>query len=171
MLYLLDANTLIDAKRDYFEFERVPEFWEWLQHQGAEGNVKIPIEIYEEFEEARNADGDRDELAEWAADADVKNALLLNEDVDPALVAHVIAEGYCPDPTDQEIETIGRDPFLIAHALRDQKNRTVVTTEVSRPAKRRANRKIPDVSRDLGIRCINNFQLLRELDFKTGWKA
>ncbi|RPI71776.1 MAG: DUF4411 family protein [Geobacteraceae bacterium] len=28
MLYLLDANTLIDAKRDYFEFERVPEFWE-----------------------------------------------------------------------------------------------------------------------------------------------
>lgn len=64
MLYLLDANTLIDAKRDYFEFERVPEFWEWVQHQGMIGNIKIPVEIYEEFKEARKADGERDELAE-----------------------------------------------------------------------------------------------------------
>lgn len=171
MLYLLDANTLIDAKRDYFEFERVPEFWEWLQHQGEIGNIKIPVEVYEEFEEARKADGERDELAEWAADAAVKSALLLDEEVNPALVSQVIAAGYCPDPTDQEIETMGRDPFLVAHALADSENRTVVTTEVSKPTKRRANRKIPDVSGNMGVRCINNFQLLRELDFRTGWKG
>ena len=30
MLYLLDANVLIDANRDYYQIERVPEFWEWL---------------------------------------------------------------------------------------------------------------------------------------------
>ena len=171
MLYLLDANTLIDAKRDYFEFERVPEFWEWIQHQGEVGNIKIPVEIYEEFEEARKADGERDELAEWAADQAVKSALLLDEEANPALVSQVITEGYCPDPTDQEIETMGRDPFLVAHDLADPENRTVVTTEVSKPAKRRANRKIPDVGRDLGVRCINNFQLLRDLDFRTGWKG
>ena len=169
MIYLLDANTLIDAKRDYFEFERVPEFWEWLEHQGAKGNIKIPIEIYEEFEEARKADGKRDELAEWAANPEVRDALLLDEEADPTLVSRVIVEGYCPDPTDQEIETMGRDPFLLAHALADPANRTIVTTEVSKPRKQRANRKIPDVGRDLGIRCVNNFQLLRELDFKTGW--
>ena len=171
MLYLLDANTLIDAKRDYFEFERVPEFWEWVQHQGMIGSIKIPVEIYEEFEEARKADGERDELAEWAAREDVKVSLLLEEDADPGLVSRVIAEGYCPNPTDQEIETMGRDPFLISYALRDLNNRIIVTTEVSKPAKQRANRRVPDVSRDLGIRCINNFQLLRELDFKTGWKT
>ena len=170
MIYLLDANTLIDAKRDYFEFERVPEFWEWLQHHGGKGNIKIPVEIYEEFEEARNAEGGRDSLAEWASDEDVRNALLLDEEVDPRIVSHVISTGYCLNPTDQEIETMGRDPFLIAHALRDTGNRIVVTTEVSRPGKQRANRKVPDVCRDMGIRCINSFQLLRELDFKTGWK-
>lgn len=171
VLYLLDANTLIDAKRDYFEFARVPEFWEWIQHQGTIGNIKIPVEIYEEFEEARTADGGRDELAEWAADEAIKTALLFHEDVNPTLVSQVIRVGYCPDPTDQEIETIGRDPFLIAHAFADPANRTIVTTEVSRPAKQRANRKIPDVSRALGVRPINNFQLLRELDFKTGWRG
>ncbi len=171
MLYLLDANTLIDAKRDYFEFERVPEFWEWLQHQGDEGNIKIPIEIYEEFEEPRKADGERDNLAEWAANADVRRALLLVEDADPALVSQVINRGYCENPTDQEIETMGGDPFLIAYAMNDPDNRTIVTTEISKPSRQRGNRKIPDVCRDLGVRCINNFQLLRELDFRTGWKA
>ncbi len=111
-MYLLDANTLIDAKRDYFEFDRVPEFWEWLQHQGSNGNIKIPLEIYEEFEEARKADGARDKLAEWAANPEVREALLFGNEVDPILVSRVITEGYCRDPTDQEIETMGRDPFI-----------------------------------------------------------
>ncbi len=170
VIYLLDANTLIDAKRDYFEFDRVPEFWEWLQHHGVEGNVKIPVEVYEEFEEAKNAEGGRDSLAEWASDEDVKIALLLDEEVDRRIVSRVISSGYCQNPTDQEIEKMGRDPFLIAHALRDIGNRVVVTTEVSGTAKQRENRKVPDVCRDMGVRCINSFQLLRELDFRTGWK-
>lgn len=170
VIYLLDANTLIDAKRDYFEFDRVPEFWGWLQHHGGKGSVKIPIEIYEEFEETKNADGDRDSLAEWASDTAVRRALLLAEEVDRRIVSNVISKGYCPDPNDQEIEKIGRDPFLIAYALRDPIRRVVVTTEVSRPTAQRANRKVPDVCRVMGVRCINSFQLLRELDFRTGWK-
>lgn len=128
MIYLLDANTLIDAKRDYFEFERVPEFWEWLQHHGSMGNVKIPVEIYEEFEEAKNAEGDRDSLAEWASDEDVKKALLLDEEIDRKIVSRVISNGYCQNPTDQEIEKMGRDPFLIAYALQDVRGRVVATS-------------------------------------------
>ncbi len=30
MLYLLDANVLIDADRDYYPIDRVPEFWDWI---------------------------------------------------------------------------------------------------------------------------------------------
>lgn len=118
MLYLLDANTLIDAKRDYFQFERVPEFWDWLQNQGKIGNIKVPLEIYEEFEESRKSDGSRDELSEWAASSAVREALLLAEDADPELVAFVTTNGYAADLEDDEIEKIGRDPFLIAYALR-----------------------------------------------------
>lgn len=170
MIYLLDANTLIDAKRDYFEFERVPEFWGWLQHQGGIGSVKVPVEIYEEFEEPKNGEGGRDSLAEWASDEEVRGALLFSEDADRRIVSRVISQGYCQNPTDQEIEKMGRDPFLIAYAVRDLRNRVVVTTEFSKPARQRANRKVPDVCGDLGVRCINTFQFLRELDFKTGWK-
>nr|VFJ95710.1 MAG: protein of unknown function (DUF4411) [Candidatus Kentron sp. H]VFJ96552.1 MAG: protein of unknown function (DUF4411) [Candidatus Kentron sp. H]VFK02460.1 MAG: protein of unknown function (DUF4411) [Candidatus Kentron sp. H] len=170
LTYLLDANTLIDANRDYYPFRRVPEFWAWLSHQGTVGNIKIPIEIYEEFEDAKRKDGSRDKLAEWAACPDVKAALLFSEEADPELVTTVTIEGYGENLSDTEIETIGRDPFLISYASMDEKNRTIVTTEVSRPSKKGANRKIPDVCHDLNIRCIHNFQLLNELDFRTSWR-
>ena len=57
----------------------------------------------------------------------------------------------------------------MSYALRDMENRCVVTTEVSRKSKKGANAKIPDVRDAFGIRCINNFELIRELDFRTGW--
>ena len=34
VLYLLDANVLIDANRDYYPVARVPEFWDWLLEMG-----------------------------------------------------------------------------------------------------------------------------------------
>jgi len=37
MLYLLDANVRITASNLYYPLEAVPEFWDRLAHQGAEG--------------------------------------------------------------------------------------------------------------------------------------
>ena len=165
MLYLLDANVLIDANRDYYPLARVPEFWEWLAHNGTEGRVKLPLEVYEEIRDGK------DDLAKWAKDPEVKAALLLNEDADPAVVARVTNEGYAPDLTDEEVEKIGRDPFLMAYALSELGDRCVVTTEVSKPKRKRANRHIPDVCSDFEIPCCNTFELVRALDFRTGWKA
>ncbi|MBI4556278.1 MAG: DUF4411 family protein [Candidatus Hydrogenedentes bacterium] len=165
MLYLLDANILIDANRDYYPISRVREFWEWLEHNGTEGHVKIPVEVYEEIKE-----GD-DDLTKWAKKAEIKDALLLKEDADSTLVSRVINEGYAPDLTDDEVEKLGRDPFLVAYALAGPGGRCVVTTEGSKPKRVRANRHIPDVCRDLGIACCNTFELVRALDFRTGWKS
>ena len=49
MLYLLDANVLIDANRDYYPLGRVPEFWEWLVDRASRHQVKIPLDMYEEI--------------------------------------------------------------------------------------------------------------------------
>jgi len=96
---------------------------------------------------------------------------LFDEEADPDLVARVTYGGYTPNPTDDELVTIGRDPFLISYALKDNKNRCVVTTEVSRPKRVGKNRHIPDVCATFDIRCINNFQLIQELNFSTAWKS
>ena len=102
MLYLLDANVLIDAGRYYYPIERVPEFWGWLVHIGESSAVKIPIEIYEEIKDGT------DDLAIWSKDDATEKALLLVQDSDPSLVARVIDEGYANDLTDDEVEKIGR---------------------------------------------------------------
>ncbi len=164
MIYLLDANVLIDANRDYYPTDRVPEFWEWLVHQGQADSVKIPIEIYEEIRDGN------DELAVWAKEDTVETALLLNEAADPALVSEITEQGYAPDLTDDEIVKVGRDPFLLSYALSDLANRTIVTTEVSKPGRQRANRHIPDVCGTFDIRCRNTFEFVRELNFSTKWK-
>ncbi len=164
LLYLLDANVLIDAKRDYYPIHRVPQFWDWLVYMGEQSRVKVPQEVYEKVTDAQN-----DDLADWLKDN--KEALLLLEDVDPELVNNVIERGYANDLTDDEIEQLNEDPFLIAYALVATTQRCIVTTERSRPSRTRANRHIPDVCRDLQVRCLGTFQLIDELDFRTDWNT
>ena len=134
MLYLLDANVLIDANRDYYPLARVPEFWDWLVDCGVKRRMRIPLEMYEEVLAGRD-----DDLTRWLKDN--RDALRLDEDVDEALVARVTVTGYAPD-----------------------------LSEVSRPKKLRANRHIPDVCRDLDVRCCNTFEFIKALNFTTGWQ-
>lgn len=159
MLYLLDADVPIDANRYYYPVDRVPQFWDWLLTLGQGGQVKFPQEIYDEVTAGNDAAADW--LKNNAAD------LLLNETVSQPMVNQVISTGYAPDLTDDEIEQIGKDLFLIAYAHVQPAHRTVVSNEVSRPSRTRANRHIPDVCEDLGIRAINIFTLIQELNFRA----
>lgn len=163
MLYLLDANVIIDANRDYYPLERVPEFWNWLQREGAAGALKLPLEIYDEI---TAGDGS---VVDWLKQRDVKQDLVLKEDPDPLLVNQVVSTGYAPDLSDLELNEVGRDPFLVAYALAKRNERWVITNEVSKPKRQRANRHIPDVCRQLHVHCDNTFSLIRTLDFRTGW--
>ena len=167
MLYLLDANVLIDADRDYYPIDRVPEFWDWLLTQATQGKALMPVETYEEVVLPRSSNPGL--LENWLTGN--RNQMVFDETVAPALVAKVTEVGYANDLTDEEVEKIGRDPFLIAYALEDPSNRVVVTTEHSRPSRRRANRHVPDVCRDFGIRPINTFDFIRELNFRTDWRS
>jgi hypothetical protein len=167
VLYLFDANVLITASNTYYPIDQVPEYWDWLQHQGNAGLVKMPLEIMEEILAGNKDD---DPLLTWIKDAANKKALLLDEAVDQTIVNNVVEKGYANDLTDDEVEEIGRDPFLVAYAA-SAPDRCVVTTEVSAPSKKRQNRRIPDVCIDFGVRWCNPFRVNRDLGFKTGWKG
>lgn len=162
-MYIIDANVLITAKNTYYAFDRVPEFWDWLVYQGELGNIKIPQEIMEEIREGN------DDLADWIRQDHVSGALALDQNANVDLVRHVINDGYAPDLTDDELERLGRDPFIVAHALENPEEITVVTTENSRPTRVRGNRHLPDVCNDLGVEWRNTFEMLEELDFTTQW--
>ncbi len=170
MLYLLDANVLMTAHNLYYPIDQVPEFWEWLHHMGQLNHIKIPLEILEEIKAGgKKRDSPKDLLYEWIQDISIRTALELEEEVDIELVQRVVYEGYATDLTDDEIEQLGRDPFLIAYAMK-MKDRCVITTEVSKPSKQRQNRRIPDVCQTMGIQCYDPFMLNRRLGFSTKWR-
>tara|TARA_E500000318_G_scaffold482_1_gene563 strand:- start:1005 stop:1517 length:513 start_codon:yes stop_codon:yes gene_type:complete len=169
MLYLLDANVLITAHHLYYPVNAVPEFWSWLAHMGNTGQIKMPLETFEEVRDG-GKDAERDLLYAWVQDTTNKANILLNEEVDVGLVRQVIDTGYAADLTDDEVEQIGRDPFLIAYALASAADRCVVSNEVSAPRKQRQNRRVPDVCTQLGVNCCDTFAMLRALRFSTQWR-
>ena len=159
MLYLLDANTLIRANADYYPIERIPRFWDWLIECGNAGRVKIPNEIADEVTAGR------DDVADWLKGEDAKAALRLGERVDVASLRHVVANGYAHDLDATEMQKIGKDPFLVAYAFSNA-GRTVVTKELPKPSKQRANRKVPDVCDACGVTWMNDFAFYRAADFR-----
>ncbi len=169
MLYLIDANVLITAHNLYYPVNSVPEFWDWLAFRADAGDIKMPLETFEEVKDG-GTDEERDLLFGWISDDAHRSALVLAEEVDLALVARIVDEGYAPDLTDQEVEQIGRDPFLIAYGMAAPAERCIVTTEVSNPRKQRQNRKIPDVCGSFGVSCCDTFTMLRALGFTTSWR-
>ena len=163
MRYLLDANVLIDADRDYYSLDRVPEFWDWLLHQSARDVIAIPSEMYGEVIAGKGA------LVDWLKKH--KDTLILDAEADPVLLNRVLSKGYAPQLTEYEVDEIGNDPFVVAYALSSAVPATVVTTEISKPSRKRANRRLPDVCNACGVRSINTFALVRELNFSTGWRT
>ena len=135
---------------------------------GKEGRIKLPLEIFEEIKDGPK-DEDKDLLFGWLQEEENRDALVLDEEVDVSLVQRAVNDGYANDLTDDEIEQLGRDPFLLAYAM-VAANRCIVTAEVSKPKKRRQNRKLPDACNGFGIFWCDPFALIRSLEFRTGWR-
>lgn len=166
--YLLDANVVIQAHKKYYPLEIDPIrplFWNWLLAHALEGRFKIPAETMDEIEP-----GNREsELFRWIKSN--SRILRLDEDIGVDLVDRVIKVGYeltSADLTDEVVSKINRDALLVSHALARPK-RHIVTLEAVQNEAKPQNRKIPLVCKQLGIPCINTFQLIRipELGFGT----
>ena len=160
MLYLLDANVLIDANRDYYAIDRVPQFWDWLIEKSELGSVGIIHEIAVELKSVE------DDISRWLKDKGLGGKVISQISPDPTIVQDVLDNGYGHDLTSVELQQIGNDPFLISCALADPTNRCVVTVEKSSTSKKRGKRKVPDACRDNGVRAIHSFDFFRELDFR-----
>lgn len=169
-LYLLDANVLIRAHADYYPIDKVPEYWEWLVHTAQQGHIKIPAEIFDEIKEGPD-DEEKDLLYAWLQVEANRAALVLPDEAQNGLIQRVVDDGYAPDLTDDELEEVGRDPFLVAYALALDPRPCVATLEVSKPKRIRQNRKLPDVCDSFGVEWCTPYKMNRVLGFSTNWKS
>jgi len=158
VLYLLDANVIIRAHEDYYPLDRVRPFWDWLLTEAEAGHVKIPLEICIEITPARGP------LKDWINDSEVKDLLILDEEVDRGVFNQVIDTAYAPDLADHELDEAGQDPFLVAYGMMSPK-RAIVTKEVSQTTKQRGRRKLPDACNMMNVPWMTDFQFYKERNF------
>ena len=163
MIYVFDANVLINAARDFYPIDRVPDFWLWLDRYMADGQQDQIKTIRPVLDEATASPGPYErESARWLRDR--KDTLLIPNPA-PRYVRTVWTQGYEQVSTPEVAST---DALLIATALADPGGRVVVTMENAQRNRRRGrNRHVPHVCGLVGVQWLDFFELLRRLDFRT----
>ncbi len=159
--YCIDSNVLIQAWQKYYAPEFCPDYWDILNDLGIKKKIFLPEMVFEEI--ARTDD----ELSKWLKGSHIP-IQKIDERVTKCL--HAI---YDKDPQHKYLVDNTRarslaDPWVIAHAMHEQA--TVVTKE-EKLLEPKSNRiKIPNVCENMGIRWINDFELISELQIKFSCK-
>ncbi len=159
MIYLLDANTLIEAKNRYYRMTVCPAYWSWVQRSQGAGIVSSIDFVGEELKRGN------DELAEWAKGQADLFLPVSDDDTQQAfgdVVAHVAAQAGEMKPGALEEFLSGADPWLIAKAIA-LKDAVVVTHEQFNPQIKRKF-SIPNVCQHFGVQWIDTFELLSRTD-------
>lgn len=156
MRYLLDANTYIQAKNQYYGMDICPAYWDWLDMQFGEGIIASVNMIGRELRDGN------DELAKWVL---ARPGHFISNDDEPTqriyaeIVQSVMDGDYNAGHRDNFLAKA--DPWIIAKAK--TLGATVITHEASvAPNARKV--KVPNICRDFEVSCLNTFQFLRELN-------
>lgn len=160
MKYLLDSNTLIEAKNRYYSMSFCPAYWQWIGIQNQAAEVSSIIMVADELKKGN------DDLARWAADhPELFNGV--DDDATQASfvqVAQALASqaGQMKEGALDEF-LAGADPWLIAKAMAT--GAVVVTHETfNLDVKRKFL--IPNVCKMFNVQWMNTFELLAKLDAK-----
>lgn len=155
--YCLDANVLIQAWQKYYNPKFCPDYWKILTELGKQDKIFVSELVYEEITRTE------DDLSKWLKTSKIP----INKITEPVTVC--LQKIYSADPIHKNLvdNTKARslaDLWVIAHALHE--NATVVTKEEKVTALNSNRIKIPNVCDNMGIRWINDFQFIDELDIK-----
>lgn len=158
MRYLLDSNTYIQAKNQYYGMDICPAYWDWLDKQFASGELGSIDMIGRELKDGN------DELAQWAKDRPkhfVANDDEATQKVFTEIVTSVMNGSYNSGNRDNFLAKA--DPWIIAKAK--SIGATVVTHEAVVSSAKKVV-KIPNICHEFEVPCISTFQLLRDLQAK-----
>lgn len=160
--FIIDTNIFLDAYKKYYGFDIAPKFWTCLLGEIEKGNIIIIDKVIKELEK-----GD-DDLSKWVCDNcnNYEYNSLSHIESYSLILNHVNDCGYYKDNAlriwaDEEVA----DPWIIAVAK--DLNCVIITNETKQNRNQNEkckNAKIPDIANDFNIKCINIYQMLRELN-------
>lgn len=165
--FLIDTNSLITPKHQFYPFDFAPGFWMQLEAHIVSGNVVFLDIVKDEILRGK------DELQEWMAAIDNCECIDRRE---PEILAnysrvlqYVQGNPYYKESALQEwAKASVADPWIIATAM--AKGYTIVTFEVSNPnlSVKQPSKyaQIPDVARNFGVQTVKLYDMMRILSFK-----
>lgn len=153
-LFCLDANVLIEAWQKYYSPNFCPDYWEVLNELGKQGRIFISEMVYEEIIRTD------DDLSKWLKGSKVP-VRIIDELVTKSLQTIFSKNPLHKNLVDNIKARSIADPWVIAHAINEK---AVVVTKEERVTALNSNKiKIPNVCDNMGVRWINDFQLIEEL--------
>ena len=157
--YLLDANTLIEAKNRYYQVSICPGFWDWLLRNMESGLIASVESVGTELRKGN------DSLADWAREH--STVFLTESDQNTQAAFAEVAQHLAPLAPQMRVAGAleeflgGADPWLIAKA------RVLGATVVTHERLNMANRKkflIPNVCKHFDVPFMDAFELLNLLE-------
>jgi hypothetical protein len=151
--YCIDTSALMDAWVRWYPKELFPTLWDKVDALVQDGRLISSEEVLHELERKEG-----DTLHKWAVE---RSGIFLPLDSRVQAGATRVMASH-PRLVDGRTGKSFADPWVIATAQAG--NCAVITGE--RPTGKLDRPKIPDVCRDLGIRCISFVELIRQ----EGWR-
>ncbi len=159
--YLVDSNFFIQAHRAIYPLDIAIGFWAKVKELANAGIIfsidKVKNELYNK----------NDELEQWCK-ANLPDTFFrdssdkIKEYAQISEWAASMTHHYRQSAINDFLQADEADAFIIAYALSDKSNITIVTQEVSQP--NRINRiKIPEPCHSFDIRYLNTIELFRTL--------
>ncbi len=166
MMYLLDANTLIEAKNRYYSMTICPGYWAWILQSHAHGLVASIDNVAEELRRGN------DDLAAWAklnkdlfwsvSDPETQSAFV-------TVAAHVASQAGLMKAGAVDEFLSGADPWLIAKAMVTPD--CVLVTHEQLNLQRKNKFIIPNVCQHFGVPWVDTFAVLEATSAKFHFVA
>lgn len=157
--FWIDANVLITAKNGPFRFGLAPAFWKAIDEHSKAGSICQSKLVYDEI--VRNVPDD--ELAKWLRVRRTQGFCITpGRSVQQSFqrVADHVQGKYSRHHAAVFLQVA--DPWVVAHALDDKG--AVVTFESKQPNAKKV--KIPNVCEALGVRYVDLYDMLEELQIR-----
>lgn len=155
MIYLLDSNTLIEAKNRYYGMALCPGYWSWILRSHGQGVVASIDAVGDELKRGN------DELAQWAKQHKDLFWPISDEATQTAfaqVAAHVASQSAQMKAGALDEFLGGADPWLIAKAMTLADG--VVVTHEQFNLQMRRKYSIPNVCQHFGLRWMDTFAVL-----------
>jgi hypothetical protein len=156
-IYCIDANVLIQAWQKYYSPNFCPTYWETLNQLGNKKRIFVAELVYEEIVRTD------DDLSRWLKSSNIP-VRKIDEPVTRCLQSIYSNNPLHKNLVDNVKSRSLADPWVIAHAINEKA--VVVTKEEKITAIGSTKIKIPNVCDNMGIRWINDFELITELGLK-----